>query len=262
MNTKMYHALLIGALIHMPLAMIQAQTSAPVGEIEASVSTSFGTYTPYTIPTYRLTVGLDEPTISSDFANVSTASGEFAWSDYFSAAERSTLRRNNFVARAEPIGSFAQAYAGNQDIELGSFVTVDAVLHGLRTTADEAYRQMERDQFAPNLSNLLATLAQSISGQLGGARSQASTQALTRLLAYTQTGQSLLDPSTSIDSRVKSMVTSEIAKIDAAQGRSASSIIPRLQINYAQFQPSGTLHDRSDAQELLPRPDMAQRSRS
>ncbi len=220
------------------LAPREGGAQARVEEITAPVSTAFGTYTPLTIPPYRIEVGMSEPTPSADFSNVYTSDDDFSWKKSFSPAEQLLLRKNGFVARAEPFGTFAQAYAESSEGDLPIFVTVDAILHGLRATADESYRQIERDHLAPGLATVLDRLARSISSQLGGETNAPSVRALTGLLAYVQTGQALLDPSISIDSRVAGLVRSEIDKIDA--GRSAATaILPAKRIDYGRFIPTG-----------------------
>src|SRR5207249_2941515 len=106
---------------------------------------------------------LSEPAIASSFSNVATSSAAFPWNNFFTAGERALLLKNSFVVRPEAIGSFGQAYAtsfGSQPV--GSFVTVDAILHGLRVTADEAQRAIERDYLVPNLASVVTDISTSV----------------------------------------------------------------------------------------------------
>lgn len=215
-----------------------AQSSDTPEQIAAPITTSFGTYTPYVVPHYSIRVGLSEPTIAGNFSNVETAGSGFTWNRVFAPEERMMLQRNNFLARPEPFGTFGQAYVGNGASDLASFITVDAVLHGLRTTIDEANRQMERDHAAPTLEVVLNDLSQSLAGQLDGARNQEAT-ALRNLLAYVQTARVLLTPTAAIDNRVSEMVYAELEKINAMQGIDATSILPGKRIDYSKFRPEG-----------------------
>jgi len=220
------------------VSTVAAQSTDPQEPISAPISTSFGTYTPYVIPQYSVRVGLSEPTIAPGFSNVETSGSGFAWNSRFAPEERVMLQRNNFLARSEPFGTFGQAYVGEGATDIASFVTVDAVLHGLRTTLDEAYRQMERDHFAPTLSIVLNDLSRSLAAQLGSARGREA-EGLRKLLAYVQTAQVLLEPTATIDNRVSDMVYAELEKINAMRGVDASSILPRRRIDYSDFQPTG-----------------------
>lgn len=216
---------------------VHAQFAAN-SQIEAPVATGFGTYTPYPIPTYRPMVGLNEPTISSGFANVATLSRSFPWNRYFDAKQQVYLRDNNFVARPEGIATFGAAYLlGSEDI--APFVTTDAVLHGLRVTLEEAYRELERDHMIPALGRLLGEMSRSLGAQLDIGQSSALASDLGRLLAVVQTAGALLDPAAEIDPRIRSAVEQELARINAASGSQPSAILPSQQIDYRQFAPRG-----------------------
>ena len=212
--------------------------NAGIVDIEVPVSTAFGLYTPLAIPKYRPEVGLNEPAISNGFANVATATESFPWANYFTTSERALLQKNNLVARAEGNGSFSQAYMlGSPD--LGSFVTVDAVLHGLRVTAEEGYREMERAHMAPTLESVLGDLSRSLSSQLGSERNPQISASLSRLLAYIQTAHALINPAAEIDPRVADAVNAELRNISETRRTAASAIFPDRQIDYARFSPEG-----------------------
>jgi hypothetical protein len=231
--------MMAAALMAVAGMAVQAQT-VKVPDIESSVSTVLGTYTPYTIPKYRPQVGQSEPMVNGDLSNIATIGGEFPWGNYFSASERSMLQKNNLVARPEAFAGFAQAYSrALMSPELGSFVTVDAVTHGLRVTLDEATRSIERDFAAPTLASLLADLSRSLGGQLAAERNATIGDALMRLLAYVQTAQALVDPQAATNDRVRALVVAELDKIQSASGVASSSIFPNRRINYAQFAPVG-----------------------
>jgi hypothetical protein len=209
-------------------------------EFLASVSTSFGIYQPYAVPRYSVNAGRLEPAVAANFSNIAVADETFPWNSYFSAGERSLLLKNGFVARAEATASFGQAYspeASSHDV--GSFITVDALLHGLRVTLDEATRDMERNYAAPALGNHLAALSTAITAQLDAQRNNALNDALVRLLGYVQTAQSIINPSAPVDARVQTAVAAELRKIKGAAGQAPSSVMPQQTIDYSRFAPQG-----------------------
>ncbi|MEO5928685.1 MAG: DUF3160 domain-containing protein [Candidatus Kapaibacterium sp.] len=212
----------------------------PMAQIEVPVSSSFGVYRPYQVPKYRAEVGLTERQIAPGFSNVVVAQGSFPWNSYFSSDERAMLLKDAFMARPEAIGSFGQAYAPElSSQEIGSFVTVDALLHGLRVTVDEATRDMERNYDVTVLGAEMAQLAQTVAVQPSNARGPALNDAVIRVLGYVQTAQALLDPTASIDPRVQSAVNDEVRKITAASGVANSSVLRGESIDYSQFVPTG-----------------------
>jgi hypothetical protein len=123
--------------------------------------------------------------------------------------------------------------------ELGSFVTIDAVLHGLRVTTEEGYREMERSHMAPNLESVLKDLSKSLSSQLASERNQQLSAALARLLAYVQTAHLLVDPTAPIDPRVADAVQAELRNISETKSVAPSAIFPDRKIDYARFSPEG-----------------------
>jgi hypothetical protein len=227
------------------LAVAVASTAATaqairVPEIQAPIATGFGSYTPYIVPKYQPAVGLSEPSVAADFSNVATLGGDFPWKNFFTAGERGILQRENLVARPEALGSFAQAYSrALMTTDVGSFITVDALMQGLRVTADEALRSMERDYTAPTLTSVLADLSRSLSAQLDAERNPSLANSFLRLLAYTQTAQALLNPSAPVDGRVREMVNGELEKIRSASGMASSSVFPNRRIDYSRFAPTG-----------------------
>lgn len=249
-STPLVRAILAGLLITgglsaKPLAQgARAQSlSDQTGErreIRSSVSTSFGIYQPYPVPRYRVSIGHAEPAVASNFSNIAVAEEGFAWNNFFSAAERSMLLKNGFVVRPEAIGSFGQAYSPETSShDVGSFITVDALLHGLRVSLTEATRDMEKNYALPTLSNHLASLSEAISKQLKVERNESLSDALVRLLGYVQTAQALLSPSAKIDPRVESQVRAELTKIRGAAGETPSTVLPQQTIDYSLFAPRG-----------------------
>lgn len=217
--------------------MASAQTAST---IEAPVTTGFGVYTPLTVAAIRPESGLSEPTVSANFSNVATAGPRFPWNNFFSQSERTLLERNNFVVRPEPFGSFAEAYnKSSSSQEVGSFVTVDAIMHGLRVTVDESQRKLERDYMTPALESVLGTLARTLSGQMLTERDPKIVSALGRVLGYVETGRALVEPRSDINSRVRDAVQAEVGRIRSASGVASSSVFPGRRIDYGAFAPTG-----------------------
>lgn len=209
------------------------------GVITAPISTGFATYRPYPLSRYRSSVGLTEAAPKGDFSNVSTAV-PISFDSYFSDGERAILLREGFVARPEGLGNFGAAYAHEvSSRQMGSFVTVDAVAHGLRVTVDEALRDLEIGYATDAMVVEFATLSEDIAHQLDGAGSPVVQRSLEGLLGYAQTGQYLLNPALGLDPRVAKEVRDEVRKINAASGPAESSVLPGLQIDYSLFRPAG-----------------------
>jgi hypothetical protein len=228
-------SLLLAAPMLQPSILAQESTT-----IQAPVSTGFGVYTPVVASPTRPEAGLSEPAVSAGFSNVTTAGGRFPWNNFFSQPERSLLERNDFVVRPEAFGSFGELYnksSGGQ--EVGSFVTVDAIVHGLRITVAEAQRRLEREYMAPTLTSVLGTLSRTIVGQLASERDPRITASLTRVLAYVETGRVLADADVEVNARVRDVVQAEVGRIRAAAGVATSSVFPGRRIDYAAFAPSG-----------------------
>jgi hypothetical protein len=228
-------SLLLGGLALQPGLRAQEPTT-----IQAPVSTGFGVYTPVAPTPTRPEAGLSEPGVSDGFSNVSTAGGRFAWMNFFSQPERTLLERNEFVVRPEAFGSFGELYnksSGGQ--QLGTFVTVDAVVHGLRVTVAEAERRLEREYMAPTLGALLGTLARTVGGQLASERNPTVAASLAQVLAYVETGRALVDPDAAINARVREAVEAELGRINAAAGVGTSSVLPGRRIDYSVFAPQG-----------------------
>jgi len=207
------------------------------GTITGPFTTPFSTYRPMSIPAYRARVGADEPLPLADFSNVATAAG-LDYLSYFSAAERSRLVRDGIVARPEMIGNFGAAYAHETSSRsLGSFVTVDAVAHGLRVAIDESVRDFARGYARDVIVRQYAMLSSAIQRQLDATSSHVVRRSLIQLLAYAQTGQRLLDSTLSIDNRVVPQVEQEISKIMVGRDLRESSVFAGRQIDYGLFRP-------------------------
>lgn len=217
----------------------EARPRGGVVEILTPISTEFGTYVPYRVPAYQASVGYSETGLRPDFSNVTAPAGGFSWEGYFSAYDRAALGRDRVAVRPEPMGSFAQAYAGMDDLPgFAPFITTDAVMAGLHATTDEAYRRAQRDYLTPTLSSVLEGLSRSLSNGLSNESDPALKEAFRRVLAWTETGRLLLDPDSSPHGSVADEVQAELRKIEA--GTTASSeILPDRRIDYGMFVPTG-----------------------
>ncbi len=205
------------------------------GTITAPITTGFATYRPFPIPRFTPTVGLSEAPVRPDLSNVATAT-PITFNTYFTDAERGMLVRQGFVARPEGIGSFGVGYAYEASSRpMGSFVTVDAVTHGLRVTLDEALRDFEIGYATNTLAMEFAMLSEELARQLDAASSPVIQRSLQSLLGYTQTGQYLLNQQSPIDARVATQVRDEARKIMQASDRVESSVLTGVIIDYTLF---------------------------
>ena len=210
-----------------------------VPTITTPVTAQYGTYMPYRTPKYKATIGLSEPSIRPDFSNIITPAGGFSWEKWFSGAERGSLRRDRVALRSELMGSFGQAYNGMQDMpDFLPLITTDAVVNGLRIATEEAYRQAERNQLAPDLRSVLNSLATQLGVSAASESDAGIKEAIYRLLAYVETGRLLLDPSATVHPSVSEAARTEVEKIQTGT-TAASSVFPDRNINYGELTPSG-----------------------
>ncbi|MCC7439011.1 MAG: DUF3160 domain-containing protein [Armatimonadetes bacterium] len=236
MNTKHVWAvaILAGSISITDSTTLLAQQPATAETIAAPITTAFGIYSPYNLPTFRAELGRNEPAIAGEFTNVQTPD-QLEWSQHFTQAERAMLRRNNILVRPEAMGTFAEAYFPENN-DLPPFITTDAVLHGLRSTMMEAERRIERDQITPALRGTMERLAAAISIQLD--RSSSGTpayEANLRLLAWTQTAIQLIDPEVAPDPRVATVVKKQVEQIEHGTNTIESPIVIGAQMNPATF---------------------------
>lgn len=244
-----FHAAIATVLLFLPVLLNAQQTGTPVqettepqtgiAEIRTPISTEFATYTPYRVPAFRPEVGTLESTLHSDFSNVIVPRNGFAWDRFFTASDRAALLRNQAALRPENMGSFAQAYAGMNDMpEFVPFITTDAVLSGLRASADEAYREAQRDRLAPDLRTLLATLSRVLNSSADNESNSGIKIEILRVLAWTETARLLLDPSAVPQASVANIVYDELDKVQAGQP-DKSVIFSNRRIDYGMFAPVG-----------------------
>lgn len=235
MNTKhVWAAVILAGFISTTDSTLFAQQPATAETIAAPITTPFGTYSPYNIPTFRAELGRSEAAIAGEFTNVQKPD-QLEWSQHFTQAERAMLRRNNILVRPEAMGTFAEAYL-SKNHSLPPFITTDAVLHGLRSTMIEAERRIERDQIAPALRGAMERLAAAFTIQLDRSSSGTATyEANLRLLAWAQTTLQLMDPATTPDPRVATVVQKQVEQIEHGTSIIESPIVVGEQINPATF---------------------------
>ena len=206
--------------------------------IQTPITTEFATYTPYRVPAFRPTVGDYESNLRPDFSNVIVPDNDFSWDRFFSASDRAALLRNQVALRQEAMGSFAQAYAGmNDKAEFLPFITTDAAMSGLRASAEEAYREAQRDHLAPDLDRLLTTIGRALNSSAANESDRVIKQDILRVLAWTETARMLLDPAAVPQLSVDDKVRSELSKIKGGTPDN-SSIFNKRTIDYGIFVPT------------------------
>lgn len=232
MNMKQVWAVaILAGSISITDSTVFAQQPATAETIAAPITTSFGVYAPYTLPTFHAELGRKEASITGEFTNVQKPD-HLEWSQHFTQAERAMLRRNNLLVRPEAMGTFAEAYNGG---DLPPFITTDAALHGLRITMMEAERRIQRDHLMPALRDMMERISANITGQLDRTNGTPAYEANRRLLAWAQTTRRLLDPTFTPDPRVATLVKDQVEQIERGTNTLASPIIIGSRINPATF---------------------------
>lgn len=205
-----------------------------IATITAPITTEFGTYIPYRIPKQAPAIGGFEGGLKGDLSNAIIPGGAMTWDD-FTKAERGTLARDQVMLRSEPVGTFAQAYNRG---DLPPFVTLDAALNGLRVTTDEAWDQVRRNRLAPDLEAILGELSGNVAAGLARESDRDLREGLGRLLAWIETGRSLLDPAAANESSVATVVAAELDLV--RRGLRAESPLLGRTVDYARMNAGAT----------------------
>ena len=196
-------------------------------------------YEPYELkiepnaPSYALPLDLNDIT---NFSDVGRAIPVDSLSD---------LIRHNGFALWDPGVSFDDFMADNivmwyehlSSLDTPLFITTDTFLHLYHLQFDETLKDIEEREFIPDINNLtIALLNDALQQyeQLDGDLKEATR----RNVAYLSVAQKLLDPNAWIPELVKTLVFSELGKIEAHQGFVASDIFI-YEEDYSQYVPRG-----------------------
>ena len=155
----------------------------------------------------------------------------------------SLVQRNGF-AIAPPLSTTWLSESGDDIVEayrhlksygIPFFVTSDTLLHLYHIQFDETLKDVEEREFIPDIEAMTSALRiamQNLYEQFEGDLQEAAR----RNIAFLAVAQKLLRPNWSVSPRVAETVDSELAKIEAREGREAN--LPRRSRGY----PSGEVH--------------------
>ncbi len=186
--------------------------NAPVFTITETVENDFADFIPYD---EQFTPNAPQYSISPGLINIANL-GLFPT---LTVEDRQFIESNGFVA--VPQSEFMQIHeilTDNDDHDLPSFVSSDAVLHAFHVLYDLALREAETYSFWNLLGNLTESLADSSYTQYVDAPAGRWQDAALRNVMFFSVALNLLDNETSIHVEVQNAVDQVLALIDAHEG--------------------------------------------
>jgi hypothetical protein len=186
--------------------------NAPIFTITETVENDFADFIPYD---EEFTSNAPQYSISPGLANIANL-GLFPT---LTADDRQFIESNGFVA--VPQSEFKQIHeilSANDDHDLPSFVSSDAVLHAFHILYDLALREAETYSFWSLLGNLTESLVDSSYAQYLDAPEGRWQDAALRNVMFFSVALSLLDSQTIVHGAVQDAVTQVLALIDAHEG--------------------------------------------
>lgn len=180
------------------------------------------------VPAYTL------PLAADGIQNLAEVSGKVRLSD----PGRGLLLASGIVAidsgRTDDVAEF---YENLKERELPIFITTDSILHLYHIQFDETLRQIEEQEFYPDMIALSRVMQAEFSGRLRGAKG-IEREAMRKGLAYFSVGLKLLDPKAAVPAEVSQMVDSELGLIDKHAGFADSPVFAYRE-DYSQYVPRG-----------------------
>ena len=175
---------------------------------------SFGTYQKISITLPNTFQGYSLPVNTSALTNLQQ------WK--FSPAQTALLTQNGFVVAPADWREFFQVYEDTRYKELPIFVTTDSVYHIYHLLFDKMLRDLEREQFAPDVAALTRACvasARDLYAQLKGTEMDKIAQ---RVWAYFVVADNLINSNASIPPEVADLVKKELGLIQAHAGLAGS----------------------------------------
>jgi hypothetical protein len=117
------------------------------------------------------------------------------------------------------------------------FITSDTLLHIYHVQFDETLKEVEENEFVPDINDLTKALLNLAIDQYNCLTGDLQ-EAAKRNVAYLAVANKLIDPNATVPSYVATMVTSELAKINAHEGFFPSDIFIYDE-DYSQYVPRG-----------------------
>jgi hypothetical protein len=156
----------------------------------------------------------------------------------FSQAQEGLLTHNGFVVSPAEYLEFFQLYEQARYAELPIFITTDSVYHVYHLLFDKVLRNLEDEQFQPDLATLSAGMLWAAQSQYEALEGTSLEEPARRNLAYFAVANRLLDPDIAIPEVVRDDVEAELALIEAHQGFFVSPILG-YEEDYSQYVPRG-----------------------
>ncbi len=186
--------------------------NAPIFTITETVENDFADFIPYD---EEFTCNAPQYSISPGLTNIANL-GLFPT---LTVEDRQFIESNGFVA--VPQSGFKQIHeilSDNEDYDLPSFVSSDAVLHAFHVLYDFALREAETYSFWNLLGNLSESLVDSSYAQYLQAPEGKWQDAALRNVMFFSVALSLLDNQTTVHGEVQGAVGQVLALIDAHEG--------------------------------------------
>lgn len=156
----------------------------------------------------------------------------------FSQAQEGLLTHNGFVVSPAEYLEFFQLYEQARYEELPIFITTDSVYHVYHLLFDKVLRNLEDEQFQPDLATLSAGMLWAAQSQYEALEGTSLEEPARRNLDYFAVANRLLDPDIAIPEVVRDDVEAELALIEAHQGFFVSPILG-YEEDYSQYVPRG-----------------------
>jgi hypothetical protein len=119
------------------------------------------------------------------------------------------------------------------------YLTTDAAYHALHLAFDELLKALEKEHLYPRMITLVQNLLAEISSYLPMVENTAIEADARLAVAYLSVALQLFDPQASIDPQFTELVTAQIDKIMAGEGRAPSTLIPGFEDDYGAYKPVG-----------------------
>jgi len=157
----------------------------------------------------------------------------------FSVDQQRLLESNGFVVVPAEYREFYTLYHDVHDQQKPLFISTDSVLHVYHLLFDKVLRTAEEEYFNADLVKLTRGMLWASREQLQSLQGTALEEVARRNVAYFAVALKLLDPGAEVPQEVRDDVQAELARIEAHEGFTESSIMPGYEEDYSQYVPRG-----------------------
>jgi hypothetical protein len=142
----------------------------------------------------------------------------------FSQAQQDLLAHNGFVVAPANWLEFFQVYEDTRYKELPVFVTTDSVYHIYHLLFDKMLRDLEREQFAPDIAALTRACASSAQALYAQVKGTDMEKIALRVWAYFVVADNLINEDATIPPDVADLVKAELGLIESHAGLQGSPL--------------------------------------